>query len=313
MEKLIVTIGEAANSTEKITKEKIKRIYDKFKSVDEIKNINNQLRGEVGGDIGWTTNYYAVFKALKDFEVSIATNDNENIPSKKNNYVIIIDEINRGNVSQIFGELITLIEKDKRLRGSEELTVTLPYSKQKGFGVPSNLYIIGTMNTADRSVEALDSALRRRFTFIEMDPEPKLIKDLGAMRNLKPDELIYPEIVDDLVSVMEVINERIEKLLDKDHMIGHSYFMSVSTIEDLKCVFKNEIIPLLQEYFYGDIAKIGLVLGIDFFEPIVLNKDVFADFPHDDKSDLSDRKVYRLKKEWNNEEFIIAVKKIIGK
>jgi 5-methylcytosine-specific restriction endonuclease McrBC GTP-binding regulatory subunit McrB len=228
-------------------------------------------------------------------------------------YVLIIDEINRGNVSQIFGELITLIEEDKRLGKKEELTVTLPYSKKKGFGVPSNLYIVGTMNTADRSVEALDSALRRRFTFIEMNSKPELIKDFGVIKGFTPDELIYPEALDDLVKVLEVINARIEKLLDKDHTIGHSYFMSVSTIEDLKCVFMNKIIPLLQEYFYGDIAKIGLVLGVDFFEPIEINKNIFADFPHDDKSDLSDRKVYRLKKEWNDEEFITAVKKIIGK
>jgi 5-methylcytosine-specific restriction protein B len=151
-------------------------------------------------------------------------------------FVLIIDEINRGNVAQIFGELITLIEPSKRLGNSEEMKAILPYSSaQKGepvyFGVPNNLYIIGTMNTADRSVEALDTALRRRFSFEEMMPNPD-----------KVDE--YVEGIP-LRKVFTVINQRIAVLKDREHQIGHSYFMKCKTKDDIKAVFKDNIIPLL--------------------------------------------------------------------
>ena len=173
---------------------------------------------------------------------------------RDNNYAIFIDEINRGNVSAIFGELITLIEKDKRLDQENELKVKLPYSK-KELGVPPNLYIFGTMNTADRSVEALDTALRRRFSFEEIMPIPELLV------NIEFDHF-------NLSDVLTIINNRIEALLDRDHTIGHSYFMSINSgdSEGLKNVFQNNVIPLLQEYFYHDYEKIALILGEGFIE-----------------------------------------------
>ena len=171
-------------------------------------------------------------------------------------YVLIIDEINRGNVSQIFGELITLIEEDKRLGKNEALEVILPYSKEK-FGVPSNLHIIGTMNTADRSVEALDTALRRRFSFVEMMPEYEELKKIQF------DDFQLGEL-------LKTINSRIEALLDRDHTIGHSYFINIkpNDTEALKEAFTNKIIPLLQEYFYHDYEKLALILGEGFVECI---------------------------------------------
>jgi 5-methylcytosine-specific restriction endonuclease McrBC GTP-binding regulatory subunit McrB len=212
---------------------------------------------------------------------------------KEKNYVLIIDEINRGNVSSIFGELITLIEKDKRAGCDEELEVILPYSKTP-FKVPSNVYLIGTMNTADRSIEALDTALRRRFSFKEFAPQPHLIKTEGASSK-------NSGIVDgiDLENLLNTINTRIEKLIDKDHKIGHSYFLKVDNKEKLVHAFKNEIIPLLEEYFFGDYGKIGLVLGSSFVEKV--NRDFdFANFEHYDadiQSDLKEKAVFRIKNE----------------
>lgn len=221
---------------------------------------------------------------------------------EQKNYVLIIDEINRGNVAQIFGELITLIEPDKRYGNKESLSVTLPYSKKKDFSIPPNLYIVGTMNTADRSVEALDTALRRRFTFIEMPPK----YDLPELDN---------EIVEgiSLEMIMRSLNRRIEKLLDKDHLIGHSYFLTVANLDDLKKVFHQNIIPLLQEYFYGDFAKIGLVLGEAFFEKNeVLKKSIFAKFTHDALDELIEKPVYRLKQTWTEGEFEKAIEDLVN-
>ena len=167
-------------------------------------------------------------------------------------YVLVIDEINRGNIPKIFGELITLIEPSRRLGADDETTVTLPYSGDD-FGVPDNLYIIGTMNTADRSIQQMDTALRRRFTFVEMMPDA--------------DHDLISEDVDgvDCRQMLRAMNERIALLLDREHQIGHTYLLDVETMDQLADTFRNRIFPLLQEYFYDDWRKIRAVLGDNAF------------------------------------------------
>lgn len=163
-------------------------------------------------------------------------------------FVLIIDEINRGNVARIFGELITLIEESRRAGETDETVVKLPYSGEE-FSVPGNLYLIGTMNTADRSIELLDTALRRRFVFRELMPEtdhPLISRDVGGV---------------DCQRLMHIINERITLLLDREHQIGHTYLLNVSSLEELRQRFREHIFPLLQEYFFDDWSKIHAVLG----------------------------------------------------
>ena len=198
------------------------------------------------------------------------------------NYVLIIDEINRGNISKIFGELITLLEPTKRLGESEELKIRLPYSGEE-FGVPKNLYILGTMNTADRSIALLDIALRRRFNFIEMPPRYELLKQKIEVKNDKIE----------LQELLKAINTRIEFLLDKDHLIGHSYFINIKTFEDLKEIFRNSIIPLLQEYFYDDFEKIREVLNIgDNNDSFIIKKEIPQNFSDTLKTRFQNKPVY---------------------
>lgn len=169
------------------------------------------------------------------------------------NYVFVIDEINRGNISKIFGELITLIEDTKRAGMPEEASATLPYSGEI-FSVPSNVYILGTMNTADESIALMDTALRRRFQFIEMMPDANVLRSISAD---KVEDL-------DVAAMLEKINERITYLYDREHTIGHAFFTKLASspnIQTLHSIFENSVIPLLQEYFYEDYKKIQLVLG----------------------------------------------------
>lgn len=236
--------------------------------------------------------YTATFKKLKEFEdTEYKGQDNQNskpmekVPLKP--YILIIDEINRGNISKILGELITLIELSKRIGNDEELRVTLPYS-QETFGVPSNLYIICTMNTADRSIALLDTALRRRFEFSEMMPNCEVLKSIWLVKDteskrdkenylqdthLHIDEYQVPESKI-LFNILKTLNHRIEFLLDREHTIGHAFFFEGAkffknnenvwyelSLNDLKTIFAKKIIPLLQEYFYEDYAKIDAVLN----------------------------------------------------
>ena len=219
-------------------------------------NLRQFILSGVVGD--WRT-YTRVIKKYLEDEYHLV------IHSQSLNYVLIIDEINRGNVSNIFGELITLIEESKRAGKDEALSVTLPYSKET-FSVPSNLYIVGTMNTADRSLTQIDTALRRRFHFEEMMPNPDLLEGL-VIDNIN------------ICNLLKCLNERIEALYDREHTLGHAFFMELleedkKNIDTLAAIFKNKVIPLLQEYFFDDWGKIQLILG----DTVIQKKEKFIQF-----------------------------------
>jgi hypothetical protein len=225
----------------------------------------------------------------------------------ENRYAIFIDEINRGNVSAIFGELITLIENDKRIGMTNGFKVKLPYSK-KEFGVPANLDIIGTMNTADRSVESLDTALRRRFVFEEMMPKPEKLQESGENKSGKIQGI-------DLRQLLEIMNQRIEVLVDRDHTIGHAFFIGNENIDDLRSTFANKIIPLLQEYFYGDYGKMMMVIGQDFFHPQLDASQVVFAVNHSEyrpEGKVLNLKNIADKEHFSDEQLIAALKKMIN-
>jgi DNA polymerase III delta prime subunit len=212
-----------------------------------------------------------------------------------NNYLLIIDEINRGNISKIFGELITLIEDDKRLGAANELKVRLPYS-QAEFGVPSNLYILGTMNTADRSIALLDIALRRRFTFVELMPQPELLQSVTL-----------EGITIDLPKILRRLNNRITALLSRDYAIGHSYLLDIKDINELRFAWFNRIVPLIQEYFYNDNSRLTQVLGRQFIQPGLNNQ-------HPDLKGLeldNETKMLIPATDWEDQPFLQALKQFI--
>jgi 5-methylcytosine-specific restriction protein B len=340
---------------------RLKELHRAIPDLKKVKNIDKEFRAVIGGMN--STAYWSVLNFVNNWMVKANLKKSPKTSLKKAvPHVLIIDEINRGNVSAIFGELITLIEDSKRLGKSEALEITLPYSKSK-FGVPENVYIIGTMNTADRSVEALDTALRRRFSFEEMLPNSdliapeKMVFDLWCKHSsaewddvswleeeknlyslLGSETLLQMSLIEkkeisaqldkgeanqsifeayfnnsnlNLKVILEKMNKRLENLLSRDHTIGHSFLLGISTEINLYNAFYNKIIPLLQEYFFGDYGKIGLVLGSAFIEEVNGDADLFADFEYEDKDLLMEKKVYRINSFTTDiKSFIIAVKAI---
>ena len=239
--------------------------------------------------------YDAISRIVKNPEIP-------NLP-----YILIIDEINRGNISKIFGELITLIEPSKRIGENEELRVVLPYSgsntkedeSKELFGVPSNLYIIGTMNTADRSITSIDTALRRRFEFEEMMPNPSKLKILEIEGE---NEEGKTEI--NLKEMLKAINERIEYLYGREKTIGHAYLIEVDSLQSLKNNFQNKIIPLLQEYFYNDYEAINAVLNdngmIRNNQDFKYTQGSFKTFT--DNRGMNEKKIFRIATETDKNE-----------
>jgi hypothetical protein len=297
-----------------VSRNRLAVLYDAIKNLNEVDNIVEEFRVLIGGCN--STAFWAVFNKIKELEVEIREggplndmsyqdkrsavistwNNSEYVPvqiDSSNPFVFIIDEINRGNIAQIFGELITLIEEDKRFGKPEEIRLELPYSKQK-FCVPPNLYIIGTMNTADRSVEALDTALRRRFSFIPMIPEYDGLNEDCDRVNLK--------------LLLKKLNDRLTVLKDRDHTIGHAWLWNTTTIDSLRLAFKDKIIPLLQEFFYNDYEKLGLLLGDRFIQTeVTVNSNLFAPFEKGSglRNQYANKVVYKITKHasWTSEAF----------
>ncbi len=237
---------------------------------------------------------YAIVPGIFKRVCMQAQEDWQKYPENTPKYVLVIDEINRANIAKVFGELITLIEDDKRLGQGHELLVNLPYSGKR-FGVPPNLYILGTMNTADRSIALLDLALRRRFAFMEVMPDATLLHEKIAGV--------------DLQKLLERLNQRITVLLDSDHQIGHSYFINVQAIDGLRFAWYYRIVPLLQEYFYQDGERLQAVLGKQFVIMIPPDSQLFSD---ESDSFGNDRSLYSINQFENDASFLSALMQLAG-
>lgn len=348
-----------------VTKSNIAKLYRHFNAVDEIEHVNEDIQKITGKSNA--SLYWSVFNRLKLFESTRNTTYNYLLSNRRlmgrpvndelyqsmkreisnfdyqqlkpedyqqaGNFVLIIDEINRANVPSILGELITLLESDKRAGQQHGLTTLLPYSRER-FTIPPNLYILGSMNTADKSISAIDTALRRRFVFQEIRPQEALLNPASQNQQLTIaaegktaytrkktlKEAEKPGLSDiDLEKMLRMINARLERLLDRDHTIGHAYFLRVLSDEQaivrLKEVFYQQIIPLLQEYFFDDYSKIQLVIGKAFFEASPdADHFFFADneLEYSAIDDNYDKKSYVLRP-LSDQEFIRAVRRIYEK
>ena len=346
-----------------VTKNNLAKLYRTFASAEAIKNLRRDLpsSAQSAGSVLW-----AVFNRLKHYEATrnqtyqyllegqgaydatryqamkrdLRQLDYTSLQAEDyaaaGNFVLVIDEINRGNVAAIFGELIALLEDDKRAGQAEALQTVLPYSRE-AFSVPPNLFLVGTMNTADRSVEALDTALRRRFSFEAMLPDPTLLRPVTVTarptmtKHAPGSELLMAAEAEAayrkfsatgelthtlrLERLLEVINQRLVTLLDADHQLGHGYLLPVLSANDpldaLREVFYRRIIPLLQEYFFSEMEKVMLVIGRDFFvisSPPAASKNFFAPSDSEDawREELPEKKHYQIRS-LTDEEFIKAI------
>ncbi|HEV2764388.1 MAG TPA: AAA family ATPase, partial [Pyrinomonadaceae bacterium] len=229
-----------------------------------------------------------VFSRICERAEAAWRSERENTPK----YLLVVDEINRANIAKVLGELITLIEDDKRLGAENEMTVTLPYSGRR-FGVPPNLYILGTLNTADRSIALLDLALRRRFAFVEMMPKPALLGGVAGV---------------DLSLLLTRLNQRVTALLDRDHQIGHSYFLKLEDVGDLSFAWYTKVVPLLQEYFYDDLARLRSVLGDRFVRALEVDSKTVAALGDYYDGDQPKYEVNEL----DGDEFLGALRELCG-
>jgi 5-methylcytosine-specific restriction protein B len=313
-----------------VTKGSMALLYRNFVRISDIQNLNQDIQKVTGKSN--TSLYWAVFKRLKVFEDTRTTTYNYLLNSRRlmgrpindelyqnmkreisrfdyhqlspedyqeaGNFVLIIDEINRGNVPAIMGELITLLETDKRAGQAHALSTILPYSRES-FAVPGNLFILGSMNTADRSITQLDTALRRRFSFQEIRPDADLLKpDMETAASIKADSKVAEEKPDyqnkqkmikkpdfDLAAMLNMINARLERLLDRDHTIGHAYLLPVLTspdpLQQLRQVFYQQLIPLLEEYFFDRPENLQLVIGRHFYHKKTPSHFFFPDQDHE--------------------------------
>ncbi|MCR5662730.1 MAG: AAA family ATPase [bacterium] len=302
-----------------VNNERLEEVYDRIskkgegikdeKTIDQYKRVVNYFI-DYCKSLDYSNNTEASQQAASDDKLQDNQQDDNSASGKRQSYVFIIDEINRGNISKIFGELITLIEDTKREGEDEAASAILPYSGES-FSVPKNVYILGTMNTADRSIALMDTALRRRFNFVEMMPDLKPLKDL----TIKAEDSNGQEIEIHIDKMLRAINDRIEYLYDREHTIGHAFFMKLKkepTIEVLADIFRNKIIPLLQEYFYDDYAKIRLVLGGNFIEPKNVSLDELFGKSNlnnnkNDYNELDKTTVYKITDNFNDSNSYLGI------